>query len=55
MSTGWSHEVYTALRGIKIIKCSSGILIDSCLVSDRNDLKRGTYIDLAVSLKLELK
>lgn len=55
MSTGWSHEVYTALRGIKIIKCSSGILIDSCLVSERNDLKRGTYIDLAVSLKLELK
>lgn len=55
MTTGWSHEVYMALRGIKILKCSSGIFLDSSSVSQRNDLRQGEYKDLKVELKIKLR
>lgn len=55
MTTGWSHEVYMALSAIEVIKCSSGIYMDSCLVSSRNDLRSGTYSNLKVELKVILK
>lgn len=55
MSIGWRQEVYMTLNGIKVIKCSSGIYMDSCLVSNRNDLKSGTYSFLEVELKVTLK
>ncbi len=55
MTTGWSHEVYMALRGIKILKCSSGILLDSSTISQRNDLRQGEYMDLKVELKIKLR